>query len=329
MADVVYSSDLDDKKVIQALQNIDKNVEKIANKGEKDFNRLEKSANKLAKTLAAGFLGKQALDRLVAFGKESVRLANIQAEAEAQLAAAIKSTGGAAGLTARQMKELASELQGLTNFGDEATIQAEALLLTFTNISGDVFPRTVKAILDVSTAMKQDLKTSTIQVGKALNDPKEGLTALRRVGIQFTDAQERMIDKMLETNDLAGAQAVILAELERQFGGSAEAAREATGETVALSNAFGDLKEQVGSLLKDLDQATGTTGELTGIVEALTNALRGTRAELGFGSIEDEIAGLEQEIKGLKSARDELASGGGPLTSKLLDALGLWIRPKT
>lgn len=213
----------------------------------------------------------------VQFGRESINAAREQAGAEAQLEAAIRSTGGAAGLTADELKALASQLQSVTNFGDEATIQAEALLLTFTNIGRDVFPRTTKAILDISTAMDQGLKETSIQVGKALNDPITGLTALRRVGIQFTEAQEKQIKTFVETNRLADAQAVILAELERQFGGSAEAARQADGNIIALGNAWGDLQEAVG---RAITPSVEGVNDLIEAIEWLTD--RVDRAAAGW-----------------------------------------------
>lgn len=162
----------------------------------------------------------------------------------AQLEAALASTGGVAGVTSGQLTALAMEMQRATSFGDDAVVGAEALLLTFTKIGKDVFPDAVRSILDVSTAMKQDLQASTVQVGKALNDPIKGLTALSKAGIQFTEAQKTMIKTLVEAGDLVGAQRIMLKELETQFGGSARAARETLGGALtALGNSFGDLFE--------------------------------------------------------------------------------------
>jgi len=218
-----------------------------------------KSANKKVSSFTQGIGGlKKAIGalgivvvarQLAEFSRQIIDLARVQRAAEAQLAAAIKSTGGAANLSAEQLKAMASELQNLTNFGDEATIGAESLLLTFTNVGENVFPRALTSILDVSTAMNQDLKSSTVQIGKALNSPIEGLNSLSRVGIQFTEQQKEQIKTMTAANDLAGAQGIILGELERQFSGSAAAAREADGDFIAAENAVGDLGETIGNKL--------------------------------------------------------------------------------
>ena len=163
---------------------------------------------------------------------------------QAQLAAALRSTGGAAGQTIGVLNDHASALQKVSIFGDEAINKAQGLLLTFTKIQGDTFPKATEAVLNVATAMGTDLQSAAIQVGKALNDPILGVTALARSGIQFTQVQKDMIKTLVETGQQAKAQTLILQELEVQFGGSAAAARDTLGGALAgLRNAFGDLFE--------------------------------------------------------------------------------------
>jgi hypothetical protein len=164
--------------------------------------------------------------------------------AQAQLQAALKSTGNVAGQSVTQVNAMASALQETTVFADDAVTAAQSLLLTFTKVGGETFPRATKAIADVAQAMGTDLKSATIQVGKALQDPIMGVTALSRAGIQFSDAQKEMIKQMVETNRLADAQSIVLKELETQFGGSAEAAGKTLGGAIErLKNSFGDLFE--------------------------------------------------------------------------------------
>lgn len=165
-------------------------------------------------------------------------------EAQAQLAASLQSTRGASGQTIESLNKHAAALQSMTKFGDDAVNAAQGLLLSFTRVGGDVFPRATSAILDMATAMKMDLQSATLQVGKALNDPILGVTALSRAGVQFSEKQKALIKDMVETNRVAEAQAMILKELEVQFGGSARAARETLGGAItSLSNAWGDLFE--------------------------------------------------------------------------------------
>ena len=182
-----------------------------------------------------------------------VELAGKQEAAEKKVSQAIVSTGAAAGLGTTELVEYAKSLQSITTFGDEAILSSSALLLTFKEIKGGTFKEAQKMILDVSSAMGQDLKTSTIQLGKALNDPIIGIGALNRVGIQFTKAQKLMIRNFQEGNEVAKAQAIILGELESQFGGMAIAvALTAEGSLKQLGNAFGDMGEEIGENLAPL-----------------------------------------------------------------------------
>lgn len=64
------------------------------------------------------------------------------------------------------------------------------MLLTFTRIGKDVFPKAVGPILNVSTAMGTDLNSAALQVGKALNDPAKGINALSRAGNRVICASE-------------------------------------------------------------------------------------------------------------------------------------------
>jgi phage-related minor tail protein len=146
-----------------------------------------------------------------------------------QLEARIKSTGAAAGLSSEQLQGFATELQKITTFGDDAILAMQGVLLTFTNIKGDVFKDATRAALDLSIAMGQDLQSSAVQLGKALNDPLKGITALSKIGVAFTEEQKKLIKSFVEAGNAAAAQRVILKELGVEFGGAAEAASNTFG----------------------------------------------------------------------------------------------------
>jgi phage-related protein len=171
-------------------------------------------------------------------------------EIQAQLNNVIESTGGAAGMTADAVNELAEGLMNVTKFDDDAIVGGQNLLLTFTNIGKDVFPQATETMLDMSQALGQDMQSSAVQLGKALNDPIKGITALSRVGVSFTDAQKEQISALQESGDVMGAQKIILEELQREFGGSAKAAGETfAGKMTILQNKVDNVKEAIGAKL--------------------------------------------------------------------------------
>src|SRR3990170_6286511 len=201
--------------------------------------------------LKVGMLGAAAGVAALASGlglaiKEAMEAQTVQA----QLNAVLKSTGGVAGVTADMANKLADSLTGVTRFSDEAILSGENMLLTFTNIGADVFPMATETILNMSTALGQDLQSSAVQLGKALQDPVLGVTALRRVGVNFNETQVEMIKGMVETGDLMGAQKFILAELATEFGGAAKAAGATfAGQLDILKNSLLNVAEGVGMSL--------------------------------------------------------------------------------
>ena len=190
---------------------------------------------------------------IVALGAASVAAFDQQAKALAQVEAGLISTGNAAGFTSQELQKMAADLQAKTIFGDEVILKdATAQLLTFTNIAGEQFARTQKAALNLATRLDGDLKSASIQLGKALNDPIANLSALSRSGIQFSEEQKAIIKSLAETNKLADAQTIILDELEKQYGGAAEAAAEAgLGPFQQLQNSLSDVSEEFGKLIVD------------------------------------------------------------------------------
>jgi len=132
-------------------------------------------------------------------------------------------------VTAKQIDSLAGSLQQLSGYDDEAIQSAENLLLTFTNVrnvtgkNNDVFNQASKSVLDLSRRFDQDLSASAVQLGKALNDPVRGVTALRRVGVSFSAQQQKLISRLVRTGHVLEAQKVILREVRTETGGAAAA----------------------------------------------------------------------------------------------------------
>ncbi|HVI59325.1 MAG TPA: hypothetical protein VM619_10730 [Luteimonas sp.] len=226
----------------------------------------------------------------------------IEAEkVQAQLASRIKDTGGIAGRTLADLNAQADKLQNLTIFDDEAIGGVQAMLLTFKNIQGVNFDDATASVLDLSTAMGTDLNSAALQLGKALNDPVKGLSALGRAGVQFSEDQQKAIKAMVEAGDVAGAQRVILKELEGQMGTAAEAARN------TLGGAFQGLKNTVDNLL----EGDASSGGMSGLVEAVNNlnaSLQDPGLKRGIDSLAEGIlAAANAAIQGAAKLGDFIA----------------------
>lgn len=219
-------------------------AQKTLKRFDRDMQKMAAGFKSIGQTLTVGLTLP-----IVAFGAASLKAAQQSADAFAQVEAALKSMGGASGKTAADLQASAKSLQNMAAIDDDEILRnVTANLLTFGKIAGPTFDRAQVAIVDLATRLKMELQPATILVGKALNDPIKGLTAMGRAGIQFTESQKSTIKSMVAMGDVAGAQAIILGELERQFGGAAKAAADAN-PYAKLKIAFGELSETIGAKL--------------------------------------------------------------------------------
>lgn len=251
----------------------------------------------------------------------------------AQTTAVLKSTGEAAGVSAGQIGDLASALSEKAGIDDEVIQSGENVLLTFTNVrneagkGNDVFNRATKLALDMSVALGTDLKGANIQLGKALNDPIKGVTALQRAGVSFTEQQKEQIRTLVESGDVLGAQKVILAEVSKEFAGSAEA--QATGADKAKV-AVGNFKEAVGTaLLPVLETGADLLTKVADAFSSLPGPLQDviTYGALAGGALAavGKAAGLLKDAKGVVSPLVDALKGAGDETGSLkVTTLG-WI----
>lgn len=218
---------------------------------------------------------------------------------------AIRSTGGAAKISAAQVGDLAGAISRKTGIDDEAIQSGQNLLLTFTNIrnetgaGNDIFNQATQALADMSTVLGTDASGSAVQLGKALNDPIAGISSLSRAGVQFTDQQKEQIRTLVESGDVLGAQKIILGELTTQFGGAAEAAATPLDK---MNVAIGNVVESLGSNLIPLvgDFADGAVVAIEGV-------------SAGFESGEVTAEGFEGAMQGVGVAVGDVVEAGGQL----------------
>ncbi|MBN1535185.1 MAG: hypothetical protein JW908_00530 [Anaerolineales bacterium] len=220
----------------------------------------------------AGITLSKVLSGVSQFMHMAVAEAGEAEQINAQLTAVLQSTGHAAGITTKEIEAYAEQIGAAARVEDDLITRGAALLLTFTNIKREVFSDTIQAALDMTAVLNQGeitmggFQSTIIQVGKAMNDPIEGLTALRRVGVSFTEEQEDMIKVMVESGDVMGAQKMILQELQKEFGNAAEIMGDTyAGSINAVKNAWKDLGETVATpFLPLLSQMNNDVATLIG-----------------------------------------------------------------
>lgn len=279
----------------------------------KDTEKYQERIGRLGRFMRTGLVlaAGVAITGIGVLAHKATQLWSSQSEAIANVDATLQSTGGTVGRTLSQIEAQAASLQQNTFFGDEDILKGvSAQLLTFTNIAGNSFDRTQAVVLDVTAklnglnASESALQSTSIMLGKALNDPVANLGALGRAGIQFSEDQKELIKKMWKAGNQAGAQSMILAELEKQYGGTAAALAQTTeGISMSIKNTQGDMMELIGKGIdpfrKTILQAkSDTLNSLMPIIDKFT-AWTSANEDLINSKITAFIDGAKSALAGL------------------------------
>jgi hypothetical protein len=292
IAKLLASLDLDTRPFEKGSRRVSGDLSKM----EGGFSRISTRATILGTAVGQGIerLAEKGISVLFGAIQSGEEALHVLQNAQAQTTAVIESTGGAAGVTAQQVRDLAESIESLTTADDKAVQNAENLLLTFTGIGKDAFPAATKAVVDLGIAMNGgsaqgvDFSKTAVQIGKALNDPVKGLTALSRVGVSFSKEQVKRIKQLQKEGDLYGAQKVILAELEKEFGKAGEAAgKSGAAGVVRLSDAVEDAQ--------------------VALAEGLAPALEDIRGEIAKGLSDP---GTQQDLRNLGVFLGDAAKSG-------------------
>lgn len=252
-------------------------------------------------------LMKNVTQPLLDMANKAVEAFQGQELAEAKLNAVLKATGYTAGQTGSQLAAMAGELQKTTGFSDDAIISAQAMMATFRNIGGDVFPRATRAMVDLA-AMTGDLAGASKMLGRALEAPADASRMLRSMNVMLTDSENVLLDQLVATGKTAEAQSFILRKVEGAVGGLAEKmAQTGAGAVKNLNNSMDDLRESFGAIIS----------------KAITPIIQ------GFAGFIDWITSLDERIKGfIVTFLAVIAVVGplliiGPKVVALITAIGL------
>lgn len=318
----------DAKGVMGAFGEADKGASSLGDK----FTEFGKKAAIAFGAAAAGvgYLAKGALDAAY----ESQKVA-------AQTEAIIKSTGEAAGLTAKQVGKLSESLSLKTGVDDEQIQTSLNMLLTFKQVrnevgkGNDVFNRASSLVLDLGNVFGST-DAAAMQLGKALSDPVKGVGALARAGVNFTAQQKDQIKALVESGKSLEAQKIILAEVESQVGGTA-AATATNADRMRV--AFGNIQEQVGGLL--LPAFEQFAGFMVNNVTPAITAVTDTFQEKGLSGVMQLVSDkFKQDGPKVAAALGDafisafnwIGETGLPLLGEKLQELGKalvdWISPR-
>ncbi len=165
-----------------------------------------------------------------------IQLANQQEQAEAKLAQALQATGNFTRENFEALKQYAGQLQQVTTFGDEATIEIMAQLQAM-GLNIEQTKEAARQAQNLAALMGTDLSTAARIMAYAFNG-NVGMLNRYIKGLDETIFKSRDFDKILQ-------------ELNAHIGGQAEAlAKTTSGQIQQFNNLWGDAQERIGKLVK-------------------------------------------------------------------------------
>ena len=232
----------------------DKEFQSGLRKATRSMTKFGKSMQRTGQTLS-----KSLTLPVLAFGAASVKAFDEQIKAETKLRTAL----GEDEKAFARLKKQAQELQKITLFGDEATIEAAAFLAQL-GLNENAISRLLPLIQDFATAQNMQLGDAAKLVAKSVGS---STNALSRYGITIEGA-------VGETERLDSA----VNALTTAFGGTSQAiAKEGLGAFQQLKNELGDVSEEFGKLILDnIDPLKKSISELTGFLRGLNTEQKQT-----------------------------------------------------
>ena len=221
--------------------------------------------------------------------------ASLGAIAEAEksvlrLEGVLKANGNTFGLTARQISDYSDELERATFFTKENFNQAAAVLSTFQIQSRETFKEALSLSADLAEVFGGDVASSAKALGKALQDPTEGLSALGRMGVRFTEDQKNLIESLVESNKTLDAQNVILDAVKGKVEGTAEAV------AGGLAGAWDNLGDSVGDAFEAYGEFLNSEGRITNFFNTLSEL------------IDNQVRGWTELTRMVRAATGEMAA---------------------
>lgn len=264
-------------RAVVVLSGDDSELDKALSDAERKMQKVGESLGKIGATLTS-----RLTLPLLGIGALAAKEFGESADAIARMDAVLRASGGAAGVTADHIKELASQLAKVTTFQDNVTISAASMLLTFQNVrnevgqGNDIFDRTIKVSQDLAALMGGDLQDAVLAVGRALEDPENGLQALRRAHVQLTQAEKDHIKALLDQGRTLEAQKFMLDKIEGSIKGTAVAmAQTPTGKFKQAWNEVKKALEEVGHIL--VETISPAIDKLKGLALAFQDSEHSTK----------------------------------------------------
>ena len=267
----------DAKDANSAIDKVSSKLNELKKRlGKNKSANLVTSLSGIAKTFG---LAISAIKQAGAAIKELNETALVQIKAEKQLETAAKNNPYLNAQSVRQLKNFASELQNIGTIGDEQLLPLMAQLAAAGRTQAEI-QDIMSAALDVSASGAMSMESAV----KNLNKTFSGLSG------ELGESVPQI--KSLTKEQLRNGEAVRI--IARQYEGMAKETAKATGSGIQLSNAVGDLKEQLGMGFTAIIRPVNVL--FTNLVTKVGNAIGKVNELLGFANTQSESTMKQSDI---------------------------------
>lgn len=231
---------IDNDQANQSIAKTDKQAQSSSNSMSSAF-------KKVGTALVTAF----SIAKIKQFGEACIDAYNVQVEAETKLETVMKQRMKASDDSIQSIKDYASELQNLGVVGDEVQLSGAQQLATFLD-TDDALKTLMPAMNNLAVQQNGVNVTSQnmVSIGNLMGKVMQGQTsALTKVGITFTDAQEKVL-KYGNEQERASMLAQVITDNVGNM--NEEMAKTDDGKIQQAKNTFGDLQEKIGGVISPL-----------------------------------------------------------------------------
>lgn len=260
---------------------------------------------------------------LIAFAAAAGKVIKTGLEVEKQLfqiEGRLKATGGAVGLTTKQLDEMAISLGKNTLTSASEARKAILTLMTATNLTGKEFERALKIAQDFAALGFGNLQRSAQQLARIFEDPIANLELLRRKNITFDVVEKRRITTLINLGKRQEANLLILSKFATFLGAAEEEAK-------GLAGAFDTMAETTTNFLAEVALTSGSLqglgDEIREITAAFDAQIKQTGAVQRFGAaVRGVVVGLAKALVFVVTHFDKIVVIiGGFIAGRLLATL--------
>lgn len=187
--------------------------------------------------------------------------------ASVALEGTLRRVGNISGMTADELREFASSIESASLITEEKVLEIEAVFLRLGITAGKQFRDVTQLSVDLAAVMGTDPVQAAQALGRAIEDPIDGLSQLRRSFKELDEGTIAAVQALARAGDETGAVTLLIERLQEKIGGSAAT------QADTLYGAWLRATDAAGDFARSAAEVTGATSAARSVLEGATTVL--------------------------------------------------------